>query len=151
MIRFTKKGLEDLNKKYRKLKDSRPNAVLDLKKAREMGDLSENGYYKSAKSKLLSIDHELAKITFFLNHAKLINEKNKETIDIGCTVTLVNKNRKTKLTIVGDMEADPKNGKISLLSPVGKQVYGKKTGDEINIETPRKKVTYIIDNVNYPR
>ncbi|MFS6706523.1 transcription elongation factor GreA, partial [Staphylococcus aureus] len=72
-IRFTKEGYAKLKKDRADLLKSRPEAVQDLKKARDMGDLSENGYYKAARSKLSSIDHNLDRMKVFLKQAYVIN------------------------------------------------------------------------------
>ena len=146
-IRFTKDGYEKLKKEKEDLLLQRPDAVLDLKKAREMGDLSENGYYKSARFKLSSIDRRLRIIAATLKQAVLIDSTKNGVVNIGSLVTLLNDGKETNYTIVGDFEADPNQKKISLMSPLGKALEGKKIGDTVNIYTPSGKTTYRIINI----
>lgn len=147
-IRFTKKGYEKLKKEYENLLKERPSAVLDLKKAREMGDLSENGYYKAARAKLSEIDRNLRKILFELKSAVVIAESNKNSIDIGSTVKLSTGKKEIIYYVVGDLEANPRLFKISLLSPLGKALENKKIGDTIKINTPSGRVSYKILDIS---
>ena len=147
-MRFTKKGFDKLRIDYEDLIRKRPAAVADLKKARDMGDLSENGYYKSARGKLSSIDRDLRKLLTFLKEAKIIEHTNSKIAYIESVVTLCNGKNEVKYEIVGDMEADPSNNKISLLSPVGKAIAGKKAGDKVIIEIPTGKINYTIKNIS---
>ena len=144
LIRFTKEGFEKLKKDYEELKAERPDAVEHLKKARDMGDLSENGYYKASKAKLASIDGRLWKMSMDIKHALVIEDSKNSGIDIGKTVTLANDKREMTYKVVGDLEANPSEGKISLLSPIGKAIAGKQLGDEIKITTPSGEVAYKI-------
>jgi transcription elongation factor GreA len=145
--RFTKAGYAKLQQEYEELKNERPSVIEDVKKARELGDLKENGYYQASKSKLRSIDSQMMRISYTLKTAKIIEEGQSDTVVIGSTVTLANKEREMTYQFVGDMEADPSERKLSLLSPIGKAVEGKKVGDEVTIEIPTGKVSYIIKKV----
>jgi len=145
--RFTKEGYEKLQQEYEDLKKERPAVILDVQKAREMGDLKENGYYQASKSKLRSIDSRLMHISYTLKTAKIIDSSQSEAVGIGSTVTLANKEREMTYQFVGDMEADPSEKKLSLLSPIGKAVEGKKMGDTVEIQTPTGSVSYIIKKV----
>lgn len=145
--RFTQAGYDKLKKDYEALKASRPAAVEDLKKAREMGDLSENGYYKASRAKLSSIDGRLMRMSYDIKTAKIIEETAAGTAGIGKTVTLKNADRELTYAFVGDFEADPSQKKLSLLSPFGKAVEGKKEGDTVTIETPSGSVQYTIAKV----
>ncbi len=144
LIRFTKEGFEKLKKDYEDLKNERPDAVEHLRKARDMGDLSENGYYKASKAKLSSIDGRLWKMSMDIKHALVIEDSKNSGVDIGKTVTLKNEQREMTYQVVGDLEANPAEGKISLLSPIGKAVAGKQVNDEVKISTPSGEVAYTI-------
>lgn len=146
-IRFTKEGYDKLRKDYDDFLKQRPEAVEHVKKAREMGDLSENGYYKASKAKLGFIDSQLARIKFQLQHAEIVKDDETDAITINKTVTISNGKKQLTYTIVGDLEANPANGKISLLSPLGKALNGKKEGNIIEIETPSGKITYSIVSI----
>jgi len=134
--RFTKTGFEKLQKEYEELKAQRPAVVLDVQKARELGDLKENGYYQASKAKLRSIDSQLMRMAYQLKTAQIVQESATGAIGIGSTVLFsLNGNDKT-FQFVGDLEASPSEGKLSLLSPIGRAVEGKKVGDVVEVKTP---------------
>jgi len=145
--RFTKSGYEKIKKEYEELKAQRPAAVADLKKAREMGDLKENGYYQASRQKLNTIDASLTRMAYHIKYASIIEETGLEFVGMGSTVTLANKEREMTYQFVGDLEANPSEGKLSLLSPIGRAVEGKKVGDEIEINTPSGVFVYIIKKI----
>lgn len=126
-IRFTKEGLEDLKREYDQLVADRPNAVKELSRARELGDLSENGLYTAAKSRLRSIDSRLERIDAQMKLADVVATQKYLVEQDG---------KEVEYEIVGDFEADPLNHKISSNSPIGFQLKGKKTGDTVEIQTP---------------
>ena len=142
--RFTKSGYEKLKKEYDELKAQRPAAVQNLKKAREMGDLKENGYYQASRQKLNTIDASLNRMAYHIKYASIIEEAGLEIVGIGSTVTLANTEREMTYQFVGDFEANPSEGKLSLLSPIGRAFEGKKVGDEVEIVIPSGKVSYVI-------
>jgi len=145
LIFFTKKKFNQIREEYAKLLDERKETVAHLTKARDMGDLSENGYYRSSKTKLSSIDFNLRKLSGFIKYGSIINFVNNGIVEIGCTVTLNDdKNVQTKYQIVGREEADPKIGKISNESPLGKLLLGKRVGENIELQTPSNKICYKI-------
>lgn len=148
-IRFTKEGFEKLQKDYAALRASRPDAVEHLRKSREMGDLSENGYYKSSRAKLSFIDRQLREMGYSLKQAVVVPSTNTSSIDIGSVVMLKGNDTEVTYHIVGDLEADPKVGCISLLSPLGRSLIGKKAGDQIEVVTPRGKTAYKIISVSF--
>lgn len=143
-IFFTKEKYESIKNVYQKLLIQRREAVLHLTKAREMGDLSENGYYRASKMKLFSIDHSLRKLSEFIKYGSVINFVNKGIVEIGCKVTIKNNNHLQKYYIVGKEEADPKMGIISNESPLGKLLIGRKVGESVILNTQLDKTTYKI-------
>lgn len=145
---FTKEGLDQMKDTYQKLKDERPDAVMHLKKAREMGDLSENGYYKASRQRLSYIDSQLLRLGTLIKHAVVSEVTQTDTVQVGSKVTLVTDGKKVVYTIVGRMEANPTEGKISEVSPLGRAVLGKKIGDTISIETPSATVTYTLTHIS---
>jgi len=147
-IRFTKKGYEKLKKEYNELRKIRPSAVLDLKKAREMGDLSENGYYKASRTRLFEIDRNLRKFMLDLKSAVIVETSSKNIVGIGNVIILSDGKKEIKYEVVGDMEADPINGKISLLSPIGQAIENKKSGDKIEIQAPAGRSRYQILSIS---
>jgi len=143
-ILFTKEKYNQIKKGYQELLIARKEAVLHLTKAREMGDLSENGYYRSSKSRLSSIDHSLRKLSNFIKYGSVIDFVNKGAVEIGCKVMIKENNRSQQYQIVGKEEADPKMGKISNESPLGKLLLGKRAGESIELKTPSGTISYKI-------
>jgi len=147
-ILFTKQGFEKLKNDYESLLKLRPLAVLDLKKAREMGDLSENGYYKAARFKLNDIDRNLRHFSYLIKFAVVTDEPKMGIIGIGSKVNLKISGKDKKYLIVGEHEASPAENKISFLSPMGKGLLGKKVMDKININSPAGEMKVEIIKVN---
>ena len=143
-IRFTKEGFEKTKQEYEDLLKQRPAVIEDLQKAREMGDLKENGYYQASRQKLSYIDGRLFRLKMDMKYAVIIENNATNGISIGNTVRLTDGEKEKVYTIVGDFEANPSEGKISLLSPLGRAVDGRKIGESISLETPRGKITYKI-------
>src|SRR3990170_6555237 len=141
---FTKKGYDDLVKEKNELTKSRPEAVFNLKTAREMGDLSENAAYKVARSKLSSVDRRLKFLTKILDNAYIMKVDFKGVVDVGCLVTVETDKGVQTYQIVNSHESDIANGKISYYSPVGRALIGKKINDVVVITTPNGKVNYKI-------
>jgi len=148
MIRSTKKGFEKLKKDYQDAVRERPIAVADLRKAREMGDLSENGYYKAARFKLSHIDYLLRKLSTDIKKSIIVEKTDKNIVGVGSTVTLKSEKGEVTYSMVGDLEADPKEKKISLLSPIGSAIAGKKVGDSVTIQTPSGEMKYSIGKIS---
>lgn len=145
-IRFTQAGYKKLEIERDELLKNRPSVVEDLRKAREMGDLSENGYYKASRAKLSSVDRRLRIIFSTIKQAIIVGTKHSHSdlVSIGSTVTLSYGKKERSYTVVGDLEADPSEGKISLLSPLGKVIEGKRISDVVDLNTPTGKITYKI-------
>jgi transcription elongation factor GreA len=146
-IRFTQKGYDDLKQELADLKAERPGVIEDVQKARELGDLKENGYYQASKAKLRTIDSRMTRITYYLKVGEIVAEQVAGEVGIGTTVTLKNDVREMTYAIVGDLEANPSEGKLSLRSPIGKALERKKQGDEVEIVIPSGTVKYKIVKV----
>jgi transcription elongation factor GreA len=146
-IIFTKIGLENLMKKNEKLVGERPAAVLDLKKAREMGDLSENGYYKAARAKLNDIDREVRHNNYLIKSAVVKPLSSVFVVDVGLRVSIEVDGEERIYNLVGEYEANPKEGKISQLSPVGRALIGKKVNDQFALQLADKTRVYKIKKI----
>jgi transcription elongation factor GreA len=148
-IKFTQSGVDDLKKEQEALTKERREAVADLKKAREMGDLSENGYYKAAKFRLSAIDRRIRLVTHLLKNAHIPSVVPKDTVDIGCKVTITHEDVTKEYLMVGGYESNPQEGKLSVISPIGRTLIGKKAGDTITVETPNGRKTIHIKTCSY--
>ncbi len=140
-IPFTQKGYDKLLEEKKKLLGERPEAVDHLRKAREMGDLSENGYYKASRAKLSSLDGRLRHLEKLIRFGKVVQSANTGFIDIGSIVTINDGIEEKTYTIVGGYESDPSQKTISHLSPIGKALMGKKEGEIVRVETPTGRRT----------
>ena len=147
VILFTKEKYDQIKEEYQELLIQRKDTVLHLSKAREMGDLSENGYYKASKSNLISIDRNLRKFSDFIRYGSIINFVNKGIVEIGCKVTIKNRNSPQKYHIVGREEANPTLSKISDESPLGKLLLGKRVGENVELKTSSEKINYQITEI----
>ena len=150
-IYLTKKGLEDLQEEYDTIsKKRRPEVVERLAAAREMGDLSENAEYTAAREELSFIDGRLEELEELLKQVELINDGNHKTqnVDLGSHVVVKIGNKEENFTLVGEWEADPIERKISHESPLGKALFGKAVGDEIEFEAPAGKMLYKIVSIS---
>jgi transcription elongation factor GreA len=139
----TKDGLSELRHEHEELvKVKRPEAVTRLADARELGDLSENSEYASAKQDLAFIDGRILELEEIIRGAKIVTNHTKSQIDVGCKVTLTINGKKEQFLVVGEWEADPKEKKISHESPLGKALLGKKVGEKVEVEAPAGKILY---------
>jgi len=135
-IKFTKNGVAELKKELSDLETKRPKIVKDLKKAREMGDLSENGFYKAARAKLSSTDSRINHLKYLIKCANILKPNNNTEVEFGNLVTFSMNGREFKYQIVGKYEANPRENKISYISPLGKSLLGLKIGEKIKFMAP---------------
>jgi transcription elongation factor GreA len=141
---LTKEGYEKFKKELETLQAQRPDAVMHLKTAREMGDLSENGYYKASRAKLSFIDNRLFHLKMLLKTAQIIEAQSKDSVSLGCRVVLHNEKGTVEYMVVGAYEANPSEGRISNASPLGKALLGKRKGDSVTLELHAGQITYTI-------
>jgi len=120
-----------------------------IKTAREMGDLSENSEYQTARADQERNDARLTEIEYILANANIITPKaGSKKVVLGSTVVLRAENGKSKqFQIVGTVEADPVEGKISDESPIGQALLGKKEGEQVEIQTPAETTTYTVASI----
>lgn len=144
-VLLTKDGLAELKKEYDELVQvKRPAGVIRLTDARDLGDLTENSEYASAKQDLAFIDGRILELEEILHGAQVITSHKRGLVDVGCKVTLHIDGKREIFTVVGEWEADPKEKKISHESPLGKALMGKKVGDKVEVEAPAGRLLYKI-------
>lgn len=147
-IPFTAPHFAQLKTKYAQLTAERAEVMKRLQTAREMGDLSENGAYKYAKFELGSIGRQLADLKYLLTHGFVVKKNpSPQKVEFGCTVKVIAKQKEVTYTIVSQYESNPKEGKLSMESPIGSALLHKKTGDEVPVETPAGVVLYTITDI----
>ncbi len=146
-IQFTKVGFEKIKTEHKSLSDGRPAILVSLQKAREMGDLSENGAYTAARLKLGSTDRRLRHLSNLMRYGVVKETKNRGSIDFGSQVTLENEKNQMTFMLVNKFESDPLKQKLSTNSPFGKAVLGKKVGDKVKVSAPAGTVNYTVVRV----
>ena len=142
---YTEEGLKKLRAELDKLRDiERPKASQAIAEARDKGDLSENAEYDAAKEAQGMLEMQIAKLENTLANARIINESELDTSKVLVLSTVEVKNKangaQMKYTLVAQSEADLKSGKISVDSPIGKGLLGKKVGDIANIIVPNGSI-----------
>jgi len=137
--KLTKAGYKKLEDELRNLIDVvREDVKKQLAEARAQGDLSENADYDAARNKQAEVEARIKQIEEILNNCEIIEEsaKNKNKVSLGSTVTLEYPDGKLIGTymIVGTVESDPFNGKISNACPLGEAITGKQVGDLVEVK-----------------
>lgn len=148
IVSITKQGYSNLLEEQEDYIKQRKITINDLQKAREMGDLSENGFYKATKMRLGQIDHRLEELDYYIKTAKIIEKAKEGVISIGTKVTLITEDTTVTYTLVGELEANSLEGKISNLSPLGKALLNKRVGEVVEMNIRDIKRTYEILAVN---
>ncbi len=148
-FRLTKEGIEELKQELESLTAERSEIAESIRTAREFGDLAENSEYQSARAAQERNESRIAEIEHILQNVEVIKApKGSAKVQLGSKVTLKDDNGKTKIfQIVGTVEADPLNGKISDESPIGQALLGKHEKDEVEIKTPVETSIYKIVEV----
>ncbi len=145
---LTQSGIDELSAERDALKARRLETAEAIKTAREMGDLSENAEYQSARQDQERIEGRLEEIEHILANAELITASNKKQVGLGSTVTLKDDTGKELVVqVVGTIEADPTAQKISDESPIGQALLGKKEGDNVEITRPSGATTYVVHGI----
>lgn len=143
-ISLTKQGKADLEAELKDLISRRPAIAERLQTARAFGDLSENQEYSDARSEQKTVENRIAEIEDILKNAKLIRNGSHDKVAMGSTVTVTLNGKKFTYAIVGPVEANPLEGKISDKSPIGQALMGKKVGDSYELPNGNKgKITNI--------
>lgn len=146
---ITKQGVDELKAELEELLSQRSVIAERIKTAREFGDLGENMEYTAARQDQERNESRVAEIEHILLNAKVITSpKTDSKVVLGSKVKLKSDDGKTKeFQVVGTVEADPLNGRISDESPIGKALLGKKEGEEVEIKTPAETATYKITDI----
>ena len=145
-IKLTKAGKEELEKELRYLIDeAREEVKRQLAEARAQGDLSENADYDAARNRQAEVEGRIKEIEDILSNSELISDeksskKKGDKVALGSTVTIrfLETGKEEKYMIVGTVESDPFNNKISNASPLGEALIGKVVGDVVDVKGPKK-------------
>ena len=137
-VSLTKQGKADLEAELKALVDRRPAIAERLQTARAFGDLSENQEYSDARAEQKTVENRIAEIEDILKNAKVIRNASHDKVSMGATVTVTLSGKKFTYSIVGPVEANPLEGKISDKSPIGQALMGKRVGDTYELPNGNK-------------
>ena len=150
---YTEEGLKKLREELNHLKDiERPKASQAIAEARDKGDLSENAEYDAAKEAQGMLEMRIAKMEETLSNARIINEAELDTSKVLVLSTVEVKNKANGMqmtyTLVAQSEADLASGKISVDSPIGKGLLGKKVGEAAAIQVPNGIIEFEVLSIS---
>ena len=154
-IPLTSKGAEKLREELKRLKTvERPRIIEAIAEARAHGDLSENAEYHAAREEQGFIEGRIKELESALSHAQIIDPTTLNTggrIVFGATVELLNIDTDDEVSyqIVGNLESDIEQRKISVSSPIARALIGKEEGDEVEVKTPGGLINYEILGVKF--
>jgi transcription elongation factor GreA len=152
---MTERGAEKLRKELEQLKTvARPNIIQAIADARELGDLKENAEYHAAREQQSFVEGRIVELEDKLSNAEIIDVKtlnNDGHVVFGATVILFNVETSEEVTyqIVGDDEADVKENRVSISSPIARALIGKEEGDTVIVRAPSGDQEYEIVEVKY--
>jgi len=146
---LTSEGLVKLNEELKELiNNKRPDVIERIREAASHGDLSENADYSQAREEQSFIEGRIQEIEDIIKNAEIITTTSHgNTVSIGTTVSIKANGNGKKYTIVGSNEANPKEGKISNESAVGKSLLGRKVGEKFKVAAPAGDIEYEIVSI----
>lgn len=144
LFQITNAGKKELETELEELKSRRGAIAEKIADARDYGDLSENAEYDAAREEQGLVESRIAEIEDILLNAEIIKASKSSKIGLGSKIELKTGKNVVAYTVVGPVEADPLEGKISNESPIGLAVFGKKVGDKAAISTPKGEIHYEI-------
>ncbi len=150
LFRLTNEGAQELRDELAELVGQRKDVAERIKSARELGDLSENAEYQTAREEQDRLEARVSELEHILQNVSIIKKPTGNgSVRLGSTVKLKSSDGKTKeFQVVGTMEADPMNGKISDESPIGQALIGKKVSDKAQIKLGLELVAYKITSIS---
>lgn len=149
-VLLTAEGFLELEAELNKLKNETRNEIIEaIKEARALGDLSENADYDAARDQQAKVESRIKELEYMLENAKIIEKSSNGEVTVGTTVTIeyVEDEDEEVYQIVGSLEADPFENKISNESPIGKAIMNKKVGDIIEVDSPTGSYNIKILNI----
>jgi transcription elongation factor GreA len=153
-VPMTKGGLERLKAELKRLKAvERPRIVKEIAEARSHGDISENAEYHAAKEKQSHLEGRIAQVEHWIASAEVIDVSRHQgdKVIFGATVTLADADsgEEVRYRIVGELEANLKEGKISITSPIARALVGRSEGDEVTVRSPGGSREYEIVSIEF--
>ena len=144
VYQITESGQHELERELEELKSRRGEIADKIAAARDFGDLSENAEYDAAREAQGLLETRITEIETILQNASIIQAGSSSTVTLGSTVELEANGKTVVYTVVGPVEADPLEGKVSNESPIGQALMGKAVGDTVTINTPKGELAYTV-------
>ena len=144
VYQITESGQRELERELEELKSRRGEIADKIAAARDFGDLSENAEYDAAREAQGLLETRIIEIETILQNASIIQAGSSSTVVLGSTVELEANGKTVAYTVVGPVEADPLEGKVSNESPIGQALMGKAVGDTVTISTPKGELAYAV-------
>lgn len=145
LFHLTQQGVDELKAELETLLANRSTIAEAIKSARELGDLAENAEYQSARADQEKNDARVSEVENILANVDVIKKPRVAgKVQLGSTVSLQGSGKNKEFQVVGTVEANPLEGKISDESPIGQALLGKAVGDSVEIQTPAETNTYKI-------
>ena len=153
MAYMSQEGYDNMVAELKRLESvERPKASAAIAEARDKGDLSENSEYDAAKEAQAHLEDKINKLKLAISEAKVVDTSrlSSDIVQILSKVEMTNLTTKAKMTytIVSENEANLREGKISIMTPIAQGLLGKKVGDEVEIKIPRGTITLRIDSIS---
>ncbi len=144
VYQITESGQRELERELEELKSQRGEIADKIAAARDFGDLSENAEYDAAREAQGLLETRITEIETILQNASIIQAGSSSTVTLGSTVELEANGKAVVYTVVGPVEADPLEGRVSNESPIGQALMGKAVGDTVTISTPKGELVYTV-------
>ena len=153
-VPMTATGLSQLEEELKHLKTAaRPEAIRAIAQAREHGDLSENAEYHAARERQSFIEGRVLELEDKIARSVVIDVSSLsgDSVKFGATVTVVDEDTDEKLTyqLVGEMEADVKQGRLAITAPLARALIGKQVGDSVDVSTPKGEKAYEVLKIKF--
>lgn len=150
-IKLTPEGYLEVETELNKLREEdRPRIIQAIKEARAQGDLSENADYDAAREEQAKVEARIKELEYMLEHATVVDSTQKGVVGLGSVVTIayIDDDEEDEFKIVGSLEADILENKVSDESPIGSALCGHTVGDVVTIESPNGSYDVKIVKVN---
>lgn len=145
---LTQEKFDEFSKELTFLKGTRRKEVAEnLEYSKALGDLSENAEYHEARDMQATVEDRISKLETLLKNAIIVSSHDTTTVNIGSVVTVEKDKKSFTYTIVGSEESDVTSGKISVRSPFGQAIIGKKKGEEFSFHAPNGVVEYTVKDI----
>ena len=153
-VPVTAAGLVQMQEELKQLKNvARPEVIRSIAEAREHGDLSENAEYHAARERQSFIEGRVAELEDKMARAQVIDvsKLSGNTVKFGATVTIVDEetDEELKYQLVGEWEAEVKEGRLAITAPLARALIGKAVGDSVEVSTPKGEKSYEILKVRF--